>query len=287
MKLVFVHGMRQEGKDHVSLRQSWEGALKGAWIRLGLKSLDPEIEMPFYGDRLDALTREIKGEPSDVVARSDWEKKTSQVERDIIREMVVAYELEAAVNEELAVEVIARSPANWEWVQAAGRVLEHRVPMFRGLGLGFVQQVDAYLTRPHVHREIDDIVEPALSGKPAVIVSHSLGTVVTYSILRRQDRVDPHPILVTLGSPLGINAVKDCLKPPKLAIPNSVASWLNGTDDRDYVALYASLDGKTFVDGIENVIDLKNRREDAHLITDYLANDVIATRIHAALMKSV
>lgn len=285
MKLIFVHGMRQEGKEPNTLRRAWEGALKGAWIRLGLDPLDPEIEMPFYGNKLDELTRAIHGDTSDVVARSSWEKAASPVELAIIREMIAANGLSADVDAELGSEVIARGPANWEWVQAAGRVLEQRIPMFRGIGLRFVQQVDSYLTRPHIHRAVDDIVEPALAAEPAVVVSHSLGTVVTYSILRRLTRGKPHPLYVTLGSPLGINAVKDRLKPPKLAVPSTVTSWLNGTDDRDYVALYAALDKNTFVDGIENVVDIKNRKEDAHLINDYLANDTVATRIHAALTK--
>ncbi|TCU32893.1 hypothetical protein [Rhizobium azibense] len=287
MKLVFVHGMRQEGKDPVALRREWEGALFGTWIRLGLEKIEVEVEMPFYGDVLDELTLQSRGEPADVVARGDTAANVSPLEQALLSEMASKAGIsDSEIEEELGGEVVARGPMNWEWVQATGRVLERRLPMFRSVGLRFVHQVDAYLTRPHIRAAVDQIVSPALNGENDVIVSHSLGTVVSYTILRKYSGSLSHPLFVTLGSPLGINTVKGYLKPPSLAIPSSVKCWLNGTDNRDYVALYASLDQTTFVTGIDNVVDIQNRREDAHLITDYLSNDIVASRIHFALSQA-
>jgi len=91
------------------------------------------------------------------------------------------------------------------------------------------------------------------------------------------------PLFVTVGSPLGIDVVKQHLRPPALTVPVGITKWLNGTDERDYVALYARLDRDTFIDGIENVSDLHNGVSDPHAILDYLSDSTICKRIHAAL----
>ncbi len=73
------------------------------------------------------------------------------------------------------------------------------------------------------------------------------------------------------------------MKPPSLTRPNGVAQWLNGADERDYVALVPRLDQTTFATGIENISDIHNRDDEAHSIIDYLANARIAKVIHTAL----
>ncbi|QOZ33267.1 hypothetical protein [Bradyrhizobium sp. CCBAU 53421] len=282
MRLVFVHGMRQEGRPAAALLRAWRDSLYGAWDRLGLARPAIEPEMPYYGDTLDQLTRELHG-GSNVIGRGGAGGDVSPVEEAMIREFATVYGVEdAEVRAELGSEVIAKGPANWEWVQAIGRVLERRVPLFRTIGISLVVQVDAYLNRPHVTQAVDEIVAPQFKSGPVVIVSHSLGTIVSYRLLRQTKFADV-PLLVTLGSPLGINAVKDRIAPPKLARPVQVGHWLNGSDERDFVALYASLDAKTFCDGIENVIDIHNSQDDAHSILDYLKDERIARSIHVVL----
>lgn len=285
MRLIFIHGMRQEGKVPAELRQFWEDALTGAWRKAGLAPPRYTVEMPFYGDELNRLTEEVRGGATAVVARgAGGPGEFGPVETALLREMAGAQGVsDADIQRELGTEIVARGPANWEWVQAIARVIEHRVPPFRNVGLRFVRQVDAYLTRDHIRQAVDDIVRPALEGDARVVVSHSLGTIVTYALLRELGQKAHVPLLLTLGSPLGINAVKDRIKPPKLQVPDGVNRWLNGTDERDYVALYARLGGAAFADGIEDIADIHNRQEDAHYIGDYLAHPVVAKRIHAAL----
>jgi hypothetical protein len=282
MRLVFVHGMRQEGHPAADLLHAWRESLFGTWDRLGLSRPDIEPEMPYYGDILDQLTREIH-DGGGVVRRGAPDAALSPTEEAMIREFADAYGIEdAEVRAELGSEVVARGPANWEWVQAIGRVLERRIPLFRKIGVSLVVQVDAYLNRPHIMKAVDDIVAPFIKPGPVVIVSHSLGTIVSYRLLRQTNSGNV-PLFVTLGSPLGVNAVKDCIRPPRLAQPAQVGHWLNGVDERDFVALYATLGADTFCAGIENVTDIHNRQEDAHSIIDYLADARVARAIHGAL----
>lgn len=284
-RMVMVHGMRQEGKHPDALRQSWENSLNAAWKRLGLNKPKYEIAMPFYGDVLAKLTHELRTGAGGVVARGG-STSASDFEIAALRQIAGRAGVDdAEIRGHLASEVIARGPANWEWVQAIGRALERKIPGLGTWALEFVEQVDAYLGRPHIKRAVDGVVTPALAqaDRETVVVSHSLGTIVAYRILRADVGIGPTPLFATLGSPLGIRAVTDRISPPKLAIPSKVGRWVNGTDERDYVALYAKLDASNFVNGIENWDEIQNRPEDAHFIGDYLSNDRVAKAIHEAL----
>jgi hypothetical protein len=285
MKLIFVHGMRQEGKDPEALRVAWRDALIRGWEKLGLNELPIDPVMPFYGDVLENLTAEVRSGSSKVIARGvAGEEGFTSVEERLIRQMAdKAGITDAEIRTELSAEIVARGPANWEWVQAIGRALEARVPMLGKIGLGFVSQVDSYLTRPHISDAVNAIVAKAFGDEPAVIVSHSLGTIVTYRIMCQKIATPPVPLFVTVGSPLGIRTVQSYLKPPSLGRPNNVKRWVNGTDERDYVALVARLDADTFAPNIENNSDIHNRQEDAHFIEDYLTDPMIARTLHEAL----
>jgi hypothetical protein len=116
-----------------------------------------------------------------------------------------------------------------------------------------------------------------------VVVAHSLGTIVSYRLLRRYGAEAQAKLYVTLGSPLGIDVVKARLKPPPLKVPDGVAHRLNGTDERDYVALEAALDHGSFADQIENLTDIHNSPADPHAILDYLSDARIARSIADAL----
>src|SRR5690349_3639439 len=104
MRLVFVHGMRQEGHPAADLLHAWRESLYTTWDRLGLSRPDIEPEMPYYGDVLDQLTREIHGS-SGVVGRGGPGTALSQTEEAMIREFADAYGIhDADVRAELGSE---------------------------------------------------------------------------------------------------------------------------------------------------------------------------------------
>jgi pimeloyl-ACP methyl ester carboxylesterase len=148
----------------------------------------------------------------------------------------------------------------------------------------FTADVRAYLDRPHIRKAVHDIVAPAITAGPCVVVAHSLGTIVAYRLLVELIAAPSVKLLITAGSPLGIATIKDKL-PPRgqvLRFPPGVEHWLNVADQRDYVALEASLDRKTFLDGVENILDIDNGDE-PHSIERYLADITVARRIARAL----
>jgi pimeloyl-ACP methyl ester carboxylesterase len=142
-----------------------------------------------------------------------------------------------------------------------------------------------YLRNPGVRDTIESGVRTAFSTvEPTVVVSHSLGTVVAFNLLRRDGVAMGWdiPLLVTVGSPLGVKAIRAALSP--VEHPPSVRHWYNAMDERDVVALYP-LDRAHFdVDpAVENKVDVRNRTSNRHGISGYLDDAVVASRIYDAL----
>ena len=283
MRLVFVHGMRQEKQEANALRKAWEEALCAAWQKLGLAIPAYDLEMPFYGKVLGDLVDAVH-QKGNIVARGGDASKMSPVEDALIKDYATKLGIsDDEVQLEMGQEILARGAANWEWVQGIARVLVQKFPIAGELALDFVVQVDAYLTRPHITKAVNDIVRPAIEKEPAVIVSHSLGTIVSYAVLKNPQSSANAPLFMTLGSPLGIPTVRSRLGSKNLSVPKDVGRWVNGTDQRDYVALYAELSTLPSPPTIENIIGIHNRLSDAHQILDYLAQEPVAKAIHAGL----
>jgi surfactin synthase thioesterase subunit len=73
-----------------------------------------------------------------------------------------------------------------------------------------------------------------------VIVAHSLGSIVAYEVAHLVDR--PLPLLITLGSPLGVNTiVRPQLRPQPPRFPPQVRRWVNVADTDDLVAAEPNL----------------------------------------------
>ncbi|HKQ40275.1 MAG TPA: endopeptidase, partial [Verrucomicrobiae bacterium] len=143
----------------------------------------------------------------------------------------------------------------------------------------FTRDVYAYLTRTKIRERIDAIVAAGIGRQPCAVLAHSLGTIVAYNVLRSRTGDANCPRLVTVGSPLGIKAIKGKLDQP-LTHPPCVQHWFNALDSRDVVALYP-LDPANFDvhPPIENKTDIQNGTENRHGITGYLADAVVAEKV--------
>lgn len=123
-------------------------------------------------------------------------------------------------------------------------------------------------------------------GGPFVIVAHSQGSMVAYSVLRgiAASKLDVS-LFLTIGSPLGLEEVRDQLtkqagagKRDRMPIPACVKRWVNVLDPKDVVAQDVVL-GR-FYKGSIGVQDIKLHNPsapyDAHSATGYLS--LAATR---------
>ena len=167
------------------------------------------------------------------------------------------------------------------------RAFEALSPLKGALVLQVVKQAYTYLAKEGAGAAVDNLVRPKLDGQRMVIVSHSLGTVVAFKLLREMAAAGRNvevPLLITMGSPLGIDAVKAKLGPPRKK-PAFVKKWVNFYDPADFVALGKALDRSTFAADIENVGDVDNTTDNAHGIAGYLPDKRVIDLLESSSMR--
>lgn len=290
-QLVFVHGRSQENKDAVALKAEWVSALNKGLAKSGLHLpiAEDAIRFPYYGQTLYDL---VSGIPPDQVAEiivrgenADEEERAFM--RAVIQEVKQKVGIsDATLAEAAGQDVVARGPLNWEWLQGVLKAIDRHVPGASGASIALAtSDVYHYLNNSGIRDEIEGGVRQAMqAGVRTVVVGHSLGTVVSYNLLRREGKSNGWevPLYITLGSPLAVTAIKKNLAPNKH--PGCVGKWFNAMDERDVVALYP-LDGNNFPinPAIENKTDVRNDTENRHGISGYLSDNEIAKRIYDAL----
>jgi hypothetical protein len=288
MRLAFVHGRDQRGKDPRRLEAEWLAALERGWAAQHLRApAGLQIAFPFYGDELDRLIHLDEAAVADAVDKgAAAEDEYRRFQREVLKEMQARAGIsDDQIEAELSLDARERGPENWEWVQAFLRVLDRNLP---DLGSAVVEaltrDVYIYLKRTSVRRAVNKIVSDTLNTAPTVVVAHSLGTVVAYDALRKDPRALNVPLYVTLGSPMGVELIRSQLAPIKFPKP-PLGHWYNAYDERDVVALYP-LDRDNFdVDpAIENSSRVNNHTGNRHGIDGYLDDPAVARRIHEALV---
>ncbi|MFG2037708.1 hypothetical protein [Dactylosporangium sp. NPDC048998] len=139
---------------------------------------------------------------------------------------------------------------------------------------------------PGPRQQVRDTVADTLRRvRPSVVIAHSMGSVVAYETLWQNPDV-PVPLLVTLGSPLGLPGVIF----PRLAPepvdgrgsrPPSVARWINVADPGDIIAVPRWL-GKSF-NGIDEDLETSIDVFDFHKVAKYLKNQKVADAVRPYL----
>ena len=120
-------------------------------------------------------------------------------------------------------------------------------------------------------------------GDHIVVVGHSLGSIVAYRVLGPVGAIAcPVDSLITIGSPLGISAVRDALQP--IRHPANVTNWFNAYDERDVIALNP-LDNRSFPvnPSVVNFGGIDNDSDNHHKIAGYLSDPTVAAWIVGAL----
>ena len=139
-------------------------------------------------------------------------------------------------------------------------------------------------------RLLRDLGAAADKGEKTVLVSHSMGTMVAYDVLRNCPDCPSVDTLITLGSPLGITEVQDELRAPgakTVDFPSAkLRRWINVYDPLDPVC---GADPKfandfTPVDG-KRVEDVKESNWGywRHTITHYFAGTEFRKRLVEAI----
>lgn len=299
--LVFIHGRSQEHKSASALKAEWLESLGVGLAKSNLRlPIPPEqVHFPYYGDTLfDLDGGKSGGEVAQIIVRGNTDDQAEQrFARDVLADILAETLRQGLITDaEVAAvagqDVIVRGPLNWPATLAVLKAMDRYVPFASGASIAlFTHDVHLYLSNVGVREEIDRGVTSALPpGAETVVVSHSLGTVVAYHLLRRLNNAHCQiPLLVTLGSPLGVGPIRRALlaELPPLRFPGGVGFWFNALDPRDVVALYP-LDAAHFAvepatPPILNKCDVSNRTSNRHGISGYLEDPEVARRIYEAL----
>ena len=298
-QLVFIHGRAQENKDSVALKQDWMDALtKGLRAsQLELPITEDDIRFPYYGQTLFDLRQGLApGDAAEIIIRGDdADQEEEQFLRSVLAE-VLGRALDQAIargdltQSEIAEltgsDVIERGFLNWGWVKKSLEWIDDHVPGASGTAIALAtKDVYDYLRNPGLRDIIENGIRRALvPGEPTVVVAHSLGSVVAYNLLRRDGDAQGWevPLFVTVGSPLGVKAIRKALAP--VGFPGVVQTWFNALDPDDVVALYPLEAPRFSVEPIENHTQVDNPTSNQHGISGYLDDPLVARRIHAALV---
>ncbi len=170
-----------------------------------------------------------------------------------------------------------------------------KVPLFGRATYGVVQkinrtnlwQVTAYVNNIETAKDsVLDRVAQVVSDETRIVVAHSLGTVVAYEVIHRLElQLD---LLLTIGSPLGLDNVIYPKLEPAAAFPPGVQRWVNVADPDDFIAADPSLADR-FPDhaGGRSIEDIKVRNCGPfvrhHHITEYLSQDKLRAVFWEAL----
>lgn len=262
-EIVLIHGIDQQQKSADMLESDWVPALAGGVRKAGYSDIADRIwrgidslrtieaRVAFYGHLF--LTPGQQGDdpgefrPEEVafaeVLAVEWLKHVvERATKESVRE-TGAREL-AYVTEQMGAE------------QGAGSIVRSaisslsRISWFAPFGMGFAErfvnrslaQVTRYLTNDAIRSAAVESVSKLIGPKTKVLIGHSLGSVVAYEAAHRVEQ--PLPLLVTLGSPLGLQTViYQRLRPQPPAFPPSVRRWVNLADRDDFIAAEPDLRG--------------------------------------------
>ncbi len=256
--IVLVHGIAQEQYSAALLESKWLPALAGGVCTAGFPDIADKIwraspgaieaRMAFYGHlflRSGAQgggVEELSPEQAELAEQLslEWLERAETRASNEVQRQTAAIELNYLRPDPARQEQGVRSGVREAWKSLA------RLRWFARLGnkiaehvVRALSQVTRYLTDDAIRGEIQQIVLDKIGDDTRVLLGHSLGSIVAYEVAHKLNQ--PLPLLVTLGSPLGVETVVlQRLRPPA-SFPSRVSRWVNVADRDDLVAAEPNL----------------------------------------------
>jgi hypothetical protein len=287
-QVVFLHGRGQQGRDPATLRAAWAGGLARGLAAAGLPPLNAkDAWFPYYGDVLAALTsngRELvaaealgaESTTAEVYAPDDPSARVvyaALIDEAAERAGMPAGEREAAVEGGFLGGLVSllQRPLSW---------IADRSGLDDAVIAAVFRDVAAYLDREPVRTAVlNAVLETVPADGEVVLVAHSLGTVVAMDLIEKLPPGVAVPLLVTAGSPLGMDSVHKRLLAGGPKVPARVGTWINAWAAADAVAIGCPL-ADTWA-GVQE-FRTQNRKDRAHDIDEYLSAADVAAAIGRA-----
>ncbi|KDE33216.1 hypothetical protein AW40_28840 [Kosakonia radicincitans UMEnt01/12] len=275
MSVLMIHGIGQENATKEQLLKIWCDSLNTA--SPGILN-GHEIDMAYYGTILadwtsgkSAISMGAESVSIDITDSSEISFFNESFSEAIKALNITEDMISEHTNNDNDKAVPMDSFIARRVVGMAGAI--EKISPFEGeVFLRIVKQAYTYLSSQGASTAVDNIVKPLLEKAPSILITHSLGTVIAFKLLREMEANGTKveiPLFITLGSPLGVEAFKKKLGPPRRK-PSFVKNWFNFYDPSDLVALGRNLDATVFGPGIENDGTVDNFTDNAHGIIGYL-----------------
>lgn len=315
--VIYVHGIGNKPEQAI-LKCQWDKALFG--MEMGDRS-----RMAYWVDRARyRMSEDATCSDPDRTATEDDEATTSTIlalSRGRSEEHVdtIEQEIDALVDSEGSAVDAAQSEAQADFLRAVAARMESvpapdAVPASPGelrakilpLPRRWRDRIVSSVTRVAL-RDVNDFffvlerrramlesLRERLSagGGPFVIVAHSQGSMIAYEVLRHLTKDDCDVrLLVTIGSPLGLQEVQDVFRSwtgtagnGLLPKPECVTSWLNVAEMIDPVAFDSDLtDEFADIDNIRRPFLNLDSPWDPHSGTGYLRTEHVRKAVRAVV----
>jgi len=255
--VVYIHGAGRQ-PDAATLRKNFDTALFGGECL----SIALRYAQVIWGD--DVLD-DRDGELESIAADGGSPDDSADRVWNLLVETVGPAIDDSGASEEAGKSMVGR------WFAAALDLERRRVAAFDGY------DVLAYLA----FGKADEMQKPVFDGfqaipDPVVVISHSLGTILTYDVLRRADF--PHRqvrLLATAGSPLGLPFVHMTRRNGPGPNPLGwIPTWPNFADPDDVVCKFDMTladDYSPTPPAIQDMPGIINGRPNHHDLEGYLA----------------
>ena len=287
---LLIHGRGQGGKDPEQLKRKWSAGLNAGLTLAGRPTVDPgQLVFPFYGDVLENEKLRARASGTDLDLESGrfrrqhidpmMPEEVAELESDLLKSMAKEAAKDAGielVEEEGFRERILRIPG----ARALADFLARHTGADQELIENFLPDVAVYLrlAREAVLDVIREALQPTGDDR-LIIIAHSLGGAVGRDLLDDPDVRARTDLFVSLGDPLGIQAVYRNLRTRGPSHPG--VNWVTGFDPDDFVALGHPL-RPLYKDPLED-LRVDNPNSNPHGIEHYLGQRTVAERIAATL----
>jgi hypothetical protein len=259
--IILVHGIAQEQSGADALEATWLPALASGVRAAGFPIIADrfwrerptpngiDTRMAFYGDLFLRPGQQglDPGPLSDVEAAlaeqlvEVWLGRAAERASQPREKLTAAREL-AATRGSLGT---AQGPG--EVVRLSLKSLA-KLRFFAPYGMAFAEtfvnrslaQLTRYLTDQSIRSTAQDRVKSLIGPETKVVIGHSLGSIVAYEAAQQLSA--PLPLLITLGSPLGLDTiVYPRLRPQPPGFPMLVQRWVNVADRDDFISAETNL----------------------------------------------
>lgn len=293
--LVFLHGRRQQGRDVAELRRTWVSGLNKGLTLAGHDPVNPlDVWFPFYGDVLAELVDGRENAAAAAVqAPAEAMAPAGDAARRVYEELIESAAADAGMpvdedgDDTQVVEAFgavggwfaSRLQRQLSWIARRSRIDDAVIA-------ASFRDVARYLSDDRVRGQVLDQVLRTLPERGGVtLVGHSLGSVVAMDLLTRLPRDLDVDVLVTAGSPLGLDAVHNRLLAGGPHRPERVGHWLNAWAAADPVAIGCPL--RKVWRGQLQEVPVDNPLERVHSISEYLSHPAVATAVHSGLTAAL